>query len=232
MSTWHIYVNSIYTSTTLPSLFPSPKHWVSPTLSFPMPSTVRVVQRNLEMIESLSTALKAEVLCSMLHEVHFHFLPKKKRNSRDEDLAKWNNISARFSWNKGSDFPFSATFWGPRSCEVAMIRMNMLGHYRIFQHDKTTHIVDGRNPAPVNSPMRSTAFFTAFMKICRLKKNHWELAPKDVKRCATCIFHSVAVQSSYGFFAHHSTAERYPGISLGEGAPQNTTFDMSYDYHY
>jgi len=46
------------------------------------------------MIESLSTALKAKVLCSMLHEVHFHFLPKKKRNNKDEDLAKWNNISA------------------------------------------------------------------------------------------------------------------------------------------
>ncbi len=32
----------------------------------------------------------------------------------------------RFPWNKGSHFPSSATFWGPRSCEVAIIWPNVI----------------------------------------------------------------------------------------------------------
>ncbi len=31
----------------------------------------------------------------------------------------------RFPWNKGSHFPSSATLWGPRSCEVDIIRSDL-----------------------------------------------------------------------------------------------------------
>ena len=42
--------------------------------------------------------------------------------TQERNLAKLCQIriflQPRFPWNKGSHFPSSATFWGPRSCEV------------------------------------------------------------------------------------------------------------------
>ena len=57
-----------------------------------------------------------------------------KRTSRDTSMGSvWNNRfnqfwpngilfhQPRFPWNRGFHFPSSATFWWPRSCEVAII---------------------------------------------------------------------------------------------------------------
>ena len=81
MNSWYMFMS--------PSPPITSHHSRQRTLSFPMPSTVNVVQRNLENIESLSSAFfkgKREVLCVffMLHEGP-PFFPPKKNNNENED---------------------------------------------------------------------------------------------------------------------------------------------------